>query len=306
MDHRSKPGPADAAADFAQALEAALLAARAANWPAPSAQDGSSGVPAPLARAPSVPAGPDPASLAAAMAQVRVELPVVDSLPDLYALVDDLADGVRAAYPESLCKAGCSGCCHYPAGLFTASRQEWDVILEHVRNHWSPERIGGFVRRFWDTHGRYLARLRAVEWLMEFPLPVNARREAVPLACPFLEDDRCTIYAVRPVYCRCFGQFSFKYWWKREPIVYGCDMQVEHLEPITRQPGRAKLPSFNPLFNKRFALSYRSTRHLLAIWVAKQWPRKWLATSFVAQQNEASVGVEPEQAFKGSGAGGRP
>ncbi len=234
---------------------------------------------------------PDGAPLASALERVRVALPMVDNMGlsrddrDLYTHIDDLAEGAKAAYPESLCKAGCSACCHYPAGLFTASRAEWEAIYDHIAETWPAEQVVRMVRRFWDGHGPFIRRLKAIEWLMEFPLPVNAKREAVPLACPFLESDRCTIYAARPTFCRTFGQFTFKYWWQREPTLYGCDKQTEHLEPILRRPGRARLPSFNPIFHKRFVLSQKGKRHLLSLWVAARWPRRWLEAQLAGAQD---------------------
>jgi len=231
----------------------------------------------------------DPAPLAAAMQRVRVALPMVDNLGrtrddrDLYAHIDDLADGAKAAYPEALCKPGCSGCCKYPAALFTASEAEWGAILDHIAATWPAERIAGFVRRFWASHGPHLRRLEAAEWLMELPFSINPTRAALPLSCPFLEGDRCEIYPVRPTFCRCFGLFTFKYWWQREPTIYSCEEQSDHLEPIVRRPGRARLPSFNPISERRFKLSRRGKRHLLALWVAARWPRRWLADQQAAE-----------------------
>ncbi len=258
MDHRIT-----APADFEAALRAAIQAAG----------------PDTVKR---VEAGPDSAPLAGAMEDVRVALPMVDNMgrtqdqSDLYTLIDLLASGVKEAYPESLCKAGCSSCCQYPPALFTVTRQEWEAMLAYVTREWSAERIGRLVTRFWGSHGPYMRRLKVIEWLMEFPLPVNAKRKAVPLECPFLEDERCSVYPVRPVYCRSFGSFTYKYFWTPEPFVYGCQEQSDLLGPITRRPGRARLPSFNALFNKRFFLSRGGKRRLLSMWLARQWPKKWL------------------------------
>jgi len=208
-------------------------------------------------------------------------LPMADNMgrtrddSDLYDLVDDLAAGTRDAYPESLCKVGCSACCTYPAGLFTATQKEWEVISDHIDRHWDAEQVLAFVGRFWASHGRYFQRLRAIEWLMEFPLPIHPKREAVPLSCPFLHDDRCAVYPVRPVYCRTFGLFSYKYWWRREHFIYACDMQSDQLEPLTRQAGRPQLPNLDPILARRHVLSKGGKRRLLALWVASRWPKRW-------------------------------
>ncbi|MBU6428471.1 MAG: YkgJ family cysteine cluster protein [Cyanobacteria bacterium REEB65] len=223
--------------------------------------------------------GPDPFPLAVAMANVRVALPMVDNLGrtgdarDLHQLVDTLAAGARAAFPESLCKAGCSDCCYYPTSLFNVKRTEWDAIVRYIEANWSVERRQAFVERFWHEHGPYVWRLRILGYLVGIPLPVFPEPQSVPAACPFLEADRCSIYPARPTQCRAFGHFSVQYWWRRQPLLYGCLEQVKRLRTALQEPGRAQLPSLNPLEWKLWGLAFGPKR-LLALWVAKTWPRR--------------------------------
>ncbi|MBM3266349.1 MAG: hypothetical protein FJZ01_01770 [Candidatus Sericytochromatia bacterium] len=236
-----------------------------------------------LAAAPPAPDGPepDPAPLMAALREVAVALPMVDNLgrtgdaTDLYPWLDRLAAGARTLYPEIPCGAGCSACCHYPVSLYTIAEAEWRPMADLVARKWPRERLEAFVRRFWGSHGPYLWRLRVLNFLMEIPLPVVARREAIPLACPFLEDDRCAVYAARPAIARAFGLFSFKHFFLRKPVPYGCDLTRERLDPVLAIKDRPGLPSFNPFFGVRGALA-RGPRRFIPLWVAREWPRSWL------------------------------
>jgi hypothetical protein len=66
------------------------------------------------------------------------------------------------------CRAGCAACCHQRVSVLPA---EADAIAAHLRRS-DPARIDRLTER-----------------------PRNA-------ACPFLDDGRCSIYAVRPLRCR--------------------------------------------------------------------------------------------------------
>jgi hypothetical protein len=70
------------------------------------------------------------------------------------------------------------------------------------------------------------------------------------------------------------------------PTLYACETQTDHLEPIMRRPGRCALPSFNPVFARRFVLSRKGKRHLLALWIANRWPRKWLVAQPARQAGD--------------------
>jgi Fe-S-cluster containining protein len=226
----------------------------------------------------------DPHELHQALREVAVALPMVDNLGitgdsrDLYPWIDKLAGGARALYPEIPCKAGCSACCHYPVSLYTIAENEWQPIARYVEREWPRERLIAFVRRFWETHGPYIWRLKVLNFVIEIPLPVAPRREAIPLACPFLEEDRCAVYDVRPAQARTFGLFEFKHFFLAKPVLYGCEMAQEQMKPVLALGDRPKLPSFNPLFGVRCFL-VRGPKRLIPLWVARQWPRKWLAAA---------------------------
>lgn len=225
------------------------------------------------------------APLAVALTRVRAVLPMADNLGisgddrDLYQLVDRVTDGVRAAFPESLCRSGCSACCHYPTSLFNVTGSEWEAIVRHVETAWEPERLERFRTRFWREHGPYMRRMRVLGALVSFPLPVFPRPGSIPPACPFLEDDRCSIYPARPTHCRAFGHFTIQYWWRKTPFIYGCLKQIATLKEALAAPGRPQLPSLNPLDIKLWGLA-RGKARLLALWTARTWPeprRRWFS-----------------------------
>jgi Fe-S-cluster containining protein len=85
------------------------------------------------------------------------------------------------------CKVGCSWCCR---GLkVDAFAHEAVAIAEHLRDTLSEEDLGR-VRHKVSEHA---SRVR--------DLTVRQRFEA-HLPCPLLEDDRCSVYELRPLRCR--------------------------------------------------------------------------------------------------------
>ncbi|MBI6546657.1 MAG: Mov34/MPN/PAD-1 family protein [Cyanobacteria bacterium NC_groundwater_1444_Ag_S-0.65um_54_12] len=219
---------------------------------------------------------PGSAELAAAYEKVRARLPLANRLggggqQDLYQLIDELAKAARAAYPESLCRDGCSHCCYYPVALFTVSREEWEAIFAYLQQQWTAERLQQFLRRFYREARPYWWRLRWYNWLLDFPLPVMPTRERLPLACPFLIAERCAVYQARPAFCRCFGLFSLSHWFLRRSYPYACKAQSDLLQALASQPLRAQLPSFNPVSMLRGGIA-RGNKQLLALWISQTWP----------------------------------
>lgn len=216
--------------------------------------------------------------LSAAMEAARHDLPRVENLGqsgdarDLYTVTDRLADAVKETFPQSLCAAGCSACCHYPVGLFDIDRAEWDVIRRYLEKTWSRAERRSFHARFLERFGPYRLKFRILNALMTFPLPVTSKPEGLPLACPFLVNDRCTVYPVRPIVCRTFGHFSVIRSGRSESHLYACEKQAIALnESFEGDDLQIMPPSVNPI---RMALVrfLKNRTKLLPMWLWKDFP----------------------------------
>jgi len=96
--------------------------------------------------------------------------------------VDGLAGRLTERYSSHLaCRAGCGGCCHHHLSVFSVEAANVRTAVQAL----SPE-----------TRDRVHQQARAV-----------LEREAVGVeaACPLLVNDRCAIYAARPLICRTQG-----------------------------------------------------------------------------------------------------
>jgi Fe-S-cluster containining protein len=134
-------------------------------------------------------------------------------LPVLRMLAEEIVDrGVARAHEEGetiTCKAGCGACCRQLVPISKAEAHQLRALVDAM-----PEPRRTHVRaRFAD------AKLRLLEGgmrdLVEGTLPEQVRKRngeayaklvrayfVLGIACPFLEDESCSIHADRPVICR--------------------------------------------------------------------------------------------------------
>jgi hypothetical protein len=99
-----------------------------------------------------------------------------------------MADGVFAQSPDRppACRAGCAHCCHQTVAV---TAPEVFAIHAHLRATRTPDELDAFAGRIRavDDRTRGMATLDRVS--PDFP-------------CPFLVDERCSIYEARPLACR--------------------------------------------------------------------------------------------------------
>jgi Fe-S-cluster containining protein len=119
---------------------------------------------------------------------------VVDSATDVARFADEAIGIVKEEYRPSLdCKEGCAYCCCKPGVL--VSVPEFVRILDHVRSAFSATDVSALTQR-----ARVYAAQMQGRSFNEF---VN---DSVP--CPFLDDRRCSVYAIRPLVCRGYNSTS--------------------------------------------------------------------------------------------------
>src|SRR5207249_10576704 len=129
-------------------------------------------------------------------------MPIFRALTDVF--VEAAVENAQAEGHSISCRKGCGACCRQ---LVPISEVEVEALRETVRAL-SAERRAEVVARFEDAvrrlaHAGLLDRLRAPRMVR----PDEMNRLGIAyfeqgIACPFLEDESCSIHAERPLACR--------------------------------------------------------------------------------------------------------
>lgn len=115
---------------------------------------------------------------------------VADAARDVIAVLEAAGSGFSAAFPNQPatdCAAGCAFCCHLAVAVPPGVAE---MIADHVAETFSSE-----------ARSALMVRLRAAEALAIAAADPTSLRDRCPLLGP---DNRCTVYAVRPISCRAF------------------------------------------------------------------------------------------------------
>jgi len=133
----------------------------------------------------------------------------MDQLKILYQKVDAFFDDIQKRHgPHMQCQSGCSRCCLVELSVFK-------LEADHIR---------GWFSTLTAQEKKELRR----RWQSPVQTGTNFHGETV-LACPFLRNDRCTIYAARPLICRSQG-LPLKFRLEAEDAVDACPLNFNETE----------------------------------------------------------------------------
>jgi Fe-S-cluster containining protein len=130
-------------------------------------------------------------------------LPIIQNIENV--VIARVEEEARAAGSPISCKAGCGACCRQmvPLSLFEA-----EALMERMRSL-PEERQKELARRFDGAlsalrDAGVLQKIVEEQWVQDeektTQLAVDYFHAYV--ACPFLEEERCSIHAMRPMACR--------------------------------------------------------------------------------------------------------
>lgn len=196
-----------------------------------------------------VPAGPTP---------LRDLLPLFRSLSD--AVVDATINALRDHDSDVSCKKGCGACCRQMVLISEVEARAIRILIEALP---APRRTE-IMTRFAEARRRLveanlLERLLSPErWTPDEYTKLAGRYFREGIACPFLEDESCSIYTERPVTCR----------------EYLVTSPPEHCaKPVTDEVVRLRIPL--PVFNAVARMEVPGSAHhrerCVPLVVAPEW-----------------------------------
>jgi Fe-S-cluster containining protein len=168
-------------------------------------------------------------------------------------IADNLRKEADASGKTISCGRGCSHCCKL---LVVASLQECEAIVHHLYNHeatlklflrnfarWNERilRIEGSFRRINTLHAKITAGEASEAEIKEFDAQCDTYAlQDIP--CPFLADNACAIYEVRPYVCARIVAVTPSEWCRA-----GHPRQTEAMHLKAQMQFEKDMPYFAPL-----------------------------------------------------------
>jgi Fe-S-cluster containining protein len=130
-------------------------------------------------------------------------LPIVHNLES--AIVGRVTQEAQAAGSQISCRAGCAACCRQlvPLSLFEAEAlMAWMRALPEERRAELEGRFDRALSALRDAG--VIEKVLDPQWAMEegYAKDVAVAYFSARVACPFLENENCGIYSIRPLACR--------------------------------------------------------------------------------------------------------
>ncbi len=130
-------------------------------------------------------------------------LPVLQSID--HAIIDESVRQAEAAGRSVSCRAGCGTCCRQlvPLSIFEAEALgDWIRTLPEEQQQELEQRFHRVLLGLRDAG--MLEQILAKDWIADEGVrdQMGAEYFRLGLACPFLEDESCSIHPIRPLSCR--------------------------------------------------------------------------------------------------------
>lgn len=178
-----------------------------------------------------------------------------NTLQKLYQELDKATTQALEKYPEIQCTSGCSQCCqNYGSPL--AAQVEWHSL----RQYW-PELPKETRTQILNNYQKLKDMLR--QRLLRPGSEIASALFHTP--CPFLIEDKCSVYAHRPLSCRAFGLSQ------HGPAeaslserIFACGMEIERWEKSLPMHPAPDLPLQQTYFNQLNQIDPRPLRTLLS------------------------------------------
>lgn len=134
--------------------------------------------------------------------KVRRMLPVFQALANSFTEIGEAAAHQRGI--EISCQKGCGACCRQPVPLLEAETYHLQELVENLpepRRTAVKERFAEAVNQLCEI-GWFERMNRFEELDYEGRIALIIEYHQQNIACPFLENESCSIYADRPLICR--------------------------------------------------------------------------------------------------------
>jgi Fe-S-cluster containining protein len=200
-------------------------------------------------------------------------LPIIQNVEN--AIVGEVGEEAERAGRPISCRAGCGACCRQmvPVSLFEAEAlTEWIRTLPEERRAQLEERFHRALLALRDAG--VLESIVSSDWALEEGLATELAIEYfhAGVACPFLEDESCSIHPIRPLSCR------------------------EYL--VTSPPALCQDPSVNDVSGVQLPLKLSRALYSFGRQI-EQDPRGWIPLVFLLAWGKS--GVKPGGRVAGTG-----
>jgi len=193
-----------------------------------------------------------------------------ENYKDIYYLIDYLSNAVKFAYPQIPCKEKCSSCC-IDSGLPRVTGIEWQVIHHYLINNMSKEQKDIVSKNVIELHNNQIDTLLEENERTKIPYTkitvATNKPKLESLACPFLLNNLCSIYPVRPSVCRAYGYFTIRIMGKSS--IFTCQWAADQIITELRQKGIEQwaLPVWDKFVDKLYELNGENAVSVLPLWL---------------------------------------